>query len=646
MTDGVEVKTTDDGMQPWAKKTWRCLAAFMTFAALLWNIDFFEWFGLALVQEQYYAFILALSLAVVFLSVRINRAEDGRVPWYDIALAVISLVMLFYISVNFLHLREFGLAESTPLAITLGAAIMVLVLDGLRRSAGYVMLLVAGVFVLYAPLGHLVPGQLVGTKVQLWQLAINMGFNPNALFGIPLQVGTTIVIMFILMGQVLFKAGGGPFFTDLAMATVGRRRGGAAKISVVASALFGTISGTAVSNVVTTGIMTIPLMRRAGYKATHAGAIEAIASTGGQFMPPIMGAAAFLMAEMLEIPYADIVIAAIVPSLLYYFAVFIQVDLIAARDDIKFVDQELPRASEVLRDGWHFIIPFAVLIYTLFELNLPPERAAIYSSASLVIAFFKPYRGEKLQPAHLFDIFCSTGRVVIELLMITATAGFVIGILNLTGLGFALTFALVGIAGENLFVLLLISAVICIVLGMGMPTLAIYVLLGALIAPAIIEAGVAPIPAHLFILYFGMMSMITPPIALAAFAAATLTKADPMETGFVAMKFGWTAYFVPFLMVYSPTLILLGEPGDIVINVTTAIIGTYYTSLGVVGYFVRRLNPMFRILLALAGIGAMIPYEIFDLAALMNGTAVALGLAIIIYEIVASKAATSPANAA
>jgi TRAP-type uncharacterized transport system fused permease subunit len=286
------------------------------------------------------------------------------------------------------------------------------------------------------------------------------------------------------------------------------------------------------------------------------------------------------------------------------------------------------------------------LIYTLFELNLPPERAATYSSASLVIAFFKPYRGEKLQPAHLFDIFCSTGRVVIELLMITATAGFVIGILNLTGLGFALTFALVGIAGENLFVLLLISAVICIVLGMGMPTLAIYVLLGALIAPAIIEAGVAPIPAHLFILYFGMMSMITPPIALAAFAAATLTKADPMETGFVAMKFGWTAYFVPFLMVYSPTLILLGEPGDIVINVTTAIIGTYYTSLGVVGYFVRRLNPMFRILLALAGIGAMIPYEIFDLAALMNGTAVALGVAIIIYEIVASKAATSPANAA
>lgn len=639
MTDGADDQLDDSGMQPWARKTWRGLAAFMTLAALLWNIDFFEFLGFAIVQESYYAFILALSLAVVFLTVRINRAEARRVPWYDIALSLISLVVLFYISANFLHLREFGLAESTNLAIGLGAVVMVLIIDGLRRSAGYVMLIVAGVFIVYAPLGHLIPGPLVGTKVQMWQLAINMGFNPNALFGIPLQVGTTIVIMFILFGQLLMKAGGGQFFTDLAMATVGRRRGGAAKVSVVASALFGTVSGTAVSNVVTTGIITIPLMQRAGYKATHAGAIEAIASTGGQFMPPIMGAAAFLMAEMLEIPYAEIVIAAIVPSLLYYFAVFIQVDLIAARDDIQFVDLEVSRTRDVLRDGWHFIIPFAVLIYTLFELNLPPERAAIYASASLVIAFFKPYRGEKLELSHLFDVFCDTGRVVIELLMITATAGFVIGILNLTGLGFALTIALTGLAGESLIVLLLISAVICIVLGMGMPTLAIYVLLGALIAPAIVEAGVDPIPAHLFILYFGMMSMITPPIALAAFAAATLTKADPMATGFVAMKFGWTAYFVPFLMVYSPTLILFGDPTDIVINVTTAIAGTYFTSLGVVGYIGRRLNPLFRILISLAGLAALLPYEIFAEAAMINVAGICLGTAIIVYEYMATRGA-------
>ena len=625
-------------MQPWVLHTWRGLAAFMTLAAVLWNIDFFEWLGFAFVQEQYYAFIMALALCVVFLSVRINRNEEGRVPWYDLILAAVSLAIFLYVSVNFLFLREFGLGESTDLAIGLGAAMMILILDGLRRSAGYVMLLVAGVFLLYAPFGHLVPGKLIGTEVQLWQLAINMGFNPNALFGIPLQVGTTIVIMFILMGQLLFKAGGGQFFTDVAMATVGRRRGGAAKISVVASALFGTISGTAVSNVVTTGIMTIPLMRKAGYKATHAGAIEAIASTGGQFMPPIMGAAAFLMAEMLEIPYAEIVIAAIVPSLLYYFAVFIQVDLIAGRDNIKFIDEELPQALSVIKDGWHFIVPFGVLIYTLFELNLPPERAAIYASASLVISFFKGYRGEKLKLADLYEIFWSTGRLVIELIMIVATAGFVIGILNLTGLGFALTFALVDMAGSSLIVLLLISAVICIILGMGMPTLAIYVLLGALIAPAIVEAGIPEIPAHLFILYFGMMSMITPPIALAAFAAATLSKADPMTTGFVAMKYGWTAYFVPFLFVFSPTLILIGEPADIVINVSTAIFGTYVGSLGVVGYLTRRINPLVRTLLCIAGIAAMIPYEIFDFAPTVNIAGVIAGAVLIAYEYFAGRA--------
>jgi len=632
-------------MQPWARMTWRALSALMTFIALLWNIDLFQDLGFALVNEQYYAFVMALALAVVFLSVRLNRSEDGRVPLYDIVLALISIVTLFYVAANFLWLRdEGGLGGNTDLGIAIGAVLMVLILDGLRRSAGYIMLIVAGIFVLYAPFGHLVPGPLVGAEVSLAKLAINMGFNTNALFGIPLQVGTTIVIMFILFGQVLMQAGGGAFFTDIAMATVGRRRGGAAKISVVASGLFGTISGTAVSNVVTTGIITIPLMQRSGYRATHAGAIEAIASTGGQFMPPIMGAAAFLMAETLEIPYGDIVIAAIVPSLLYYFAVFIQVDLIAAKEDITFVDDNMPRPVDVLKDGWHFILPFAVLIYTLFELNLPPERAAIYSTATLVIAFFKGYRGEKLKLTDLFEIFASTGRVVIELLMITATAGFVIGILNLTGLGFALTFSLIGIAGESQIILLLIAAVVCIVLGMGMPTLAIYVLLSALIAPALVESGMEAVPAHLFILYFGMMSMITPPIALAAFAASTLTKADPMATGFAAMKFGWTAYFVPFLFVYSPTLILLGDPGDIVINVTTAIIGTYYASLGVVGYLVRPMNPLFRLLMIATGLAAMLPYEIFAEAGLLNAAGVAIGALVIAFEVVLGRRARAGAE--
>ena len=638
MTPAADTPTPPPGAQPWVRHTSRGLAAFMTFAALLWNIDFLEWFGFAFVPEQYYAVILAMALAVVFLTIRIDRATDRRLPWWDAALALLSLGVLFYVGSDFLYLREREYSESTDKVIVLGAIIAVLIIDGLRRSAGYVLLAVVGVFLLYAPLGHLVPGQLVGNKVELWKLAVNIGFNPNALFGVPLQVGTTIVIMFILMGQVLFKAGGGQFFTDLAMATMGRQRGGAAKISVIASALFGTISGTAVSNVVTTGIITIPLMRQAGYSATHAGAIEAIASTGGQFMPPIMGAAAFLMAEFLEIPYADIVVAALIPSLLYYFAAFVQVDLIAARDNISVVEQEMPRIVDVLRQGWHFILPFVMLLYGLFELNMPPAKAAIYSAAVIVIGgVFKDYKGARLRLRELYEVFSNTGKVVIELLMIVSAAGFVIGVLNLTGLGFALTLFLVDIAGGSLWVLLGIGAIVCIVLGMGMPTTVVYILLAALVAPAIVEAGVAELPAHMFILYFGMMSMITPPIALAAFAAATLTKADPMATGFVAMRFGWVAYVVPFLFVLSPTLLLLGDPGAVAINVATAAIGVYLISVAVVGYFARPLNWGLRAGLIVAGIAAMVPDGALGWGGLGDGAGIVAGSLMLGREYLAAR---------
>jgi TRAP transporter 4TM/12TM fusion protein len=620
-----ENSTTPGDMQNWVRVTSGALAASMTVIAILWNIDFFEWLGFAIVPESYYAVIMGFALPVVFMTIRINRAENGRMPWYDGLLVLLSMGVMFYVGSDFLNLKDREYSESTDKVIILGAIMTLLIIDGLRRSGGYVILGVVGVFLIYAPLGHLVPGPLVGLKVEMWKLAVNIGFNPNALFGVPLKVGSTIVIMFILMGQILFKAGGGQFFTDLAMASMGRRRGGAAKISVMASALFGTISGTAVSNVVTTGIITIPLMRSAGYKATHAGAIEAIASTGGQFMPPIMGAAAFLMAEFLEIDYAEIVIAALIPSLLYYFAVFIQVDLIAARDNISVVDLELPKIGQVFKEGWHFIIPFVVLIYGLFWMNMPPAKAAIYSALTiLILGMFRDYKGSRLRFSELYEVFVATAKVVIELLMIVSAAGFVIGILNLSGLGFALTLALVDLAGGNLWVLLIIGAFVCILLGMGMPTTVIYILLAALVAPAIVEAGVAEIPAHMFILYFGMMSMITPPIALAAFAAATLTKADPMATGFVAMRFGWVAYVVPFLFVLSPTLLLIGDPWPVALNVSTATVGVYLVSVAVIGYFNRPLNWTYRSILILAGIAAMLP----DIETGLNGFGDALGVLI------------------
>ncbi|MEJ2435591.1 MAG: TRAP transporter large permease subunit, partial [Pseudolabrys sp.] len=269
-------------------------------------------------------------------------------------------------------------------------------------------------------------------------------------------------------------------------------------------------------------------MRSTGYSAVEAGAIESVASTGGQFMPPIMGAAAFLMAEFLEIAYAKVVIAAIVPALLYYFAVFVQVDLLAAKRGINVV-QNIPRAREVLKQGWHFIIPFALLLYVLFDLLRSAQEAAVWATgAIIVLGMVFSYKGSRLRPWQIVEAFIETGRISVDLLLILGAAGFVIGVLNITGLGFALTFFLIHLGGSSEILLLIIAAIACIILGMGMPTSGVYVLLAALIAPALVQVGVQKLAAHMFILYFGMMSMITPPIALAAFAAAALTQANPM----------------------------------------------------------------------------------------------------------------------
>jgi len=370
-----------------------------------------------------------------------------------------------------------------------------------------------------------------------------------------------------------------------------------------------------------------------------AGAIEANASTGGQFMPPVMGAAAFLMAEFLEIPYSQVVVAAIIPALLYYFAIFVQVDLVAARDRIRFLADDMPRARDVLRAGWHFIVPFVVLIYALFEMTVEAEVAALYAAITFVVlGALRSYKGRRMTWRQLAASFWDAGIATTELVMIVAAAGFVIGILNKSGGGFALTLALVKLGGGNLYVLLLIAAVICIVLGMGMPTTGVYVLLAALVAPSLVGAGVAKLPAHMFILYFGMMSMITPPIALAAFAAASISQADPMKTGFVAMRMGWVAYVIPFLFVLSPTLLAVGAPWKIVLNAATATIGVYVVSIAMVGFFTRPLALLPRILLGLGGLAAVFPETAIGLNGIVDVAGIVLSAAILVREYLAARA--------
>jgi TRAP transporter 4TM/12TM fusion protein len=600
--------------------------------AIVWTFQVPSQLGIAVFKEQFLLISLGLAGAAVFLTVRYNGGREGQPLLVDWVAAALMLAVPLYIAWDyerFLADAPYGTTEM----LVLGAILVVLIMEGLRRVAGLFLFFVVLFFMVYALLAHFVPAPLTGTRSDIAPLIVYLAFDTNALLGAPLTVATSIVVLFIFLGQVLFNTGGGEFFTDIASATMGRRRGGAAKISVVASGLFGSISGSAISNVTTTGVITIPLMRKSGYSAVDAGAIESNASTGGQFMPPIMGAAAFLMAEFLEIAYATVVLAAVIPALLYYFAIFVQVDLVAARDRIAMVTDNLPRASVVLREGWHFIVPFALLIYALYVMNAEAEVAAMYSVAAIaILGMLRSYKGKRMRLRGLFASAWDAGLATTELVMIVAAAGFVIGILNKSGGGFALTLFLVQLGGGNLFLLLLIGAVICIVLGMGMPTTGVYVLLAALVAPALVEAGIDKLPAHMFILYFGMMSMITPPIALAAFAAASLSRADPMQTGFAAMRMGWVAYVIPFLFVLSPSLLMQGEWWKITLNVASASVGVYIASVAVIGFFTRPLSPALRILLAIGGLAAVFPDTAIGAGGLVDIAGIVLGAGILTRE--------------
>jgi len=616
------------------------LAFLVTLTAICWALSVPRYLGLGFYPQQYFAAILALVLPIAFLTLPGRRLQVREiVPWYDVVLAVLSFCAVAYIAVGY---PQFVLQIfSRPLEVWLpGVVIVVLVLEALRRATGWALVIIICAFLLYALFGNLIPGRLQG-RSQNWQLLSGyMALDSNGILGLPMSVATTVVIAFILFGTLLGITGGSRFFTDAAMIGMGRFRGGAMKIAVLASALFGSISGSAVANVVGTGVVTIPMIKRDGYPGHKAAAIEAVASTGGQLMPPVMGASAFLMAEFLAVPYSSVVLAALVPAILYYVALFIQADLEAAKMGIRAVPKsEIPERRTVVR-GSHFALAFAVLIYLLFWQRFQPERAALWSAVVLVATSMAiGYRGKRPDLRQIFKSLSGTGHSVVEIILISAASGIVIAVLNVTGLSFNLTYALVQIGGGSAIILLSLSAIVCIILGMGLPTLGVYVLLAALVAPALIEVGIDPIAAHLYVLYFGMMSMITPPIALAAFAAASIAKSPAMATGWAAMKFGWLAYIIPFLFVFSPTLILIGAPADIALAIVTAIVGVWLVSAALAGYFTARLTTPMRIAFTLFGLLSLVPAGAFAGALYTDIVGVAGGIAAMALEIIRSRRA-------
>lgn len=579
-------------------------AAVVTLTAVAWAADMPRSIGVAPYTEQFLALVLAFSLALVFIK------KPSPFVGLDIALSLLGLVTALWVMWE--YPRLIFQQMSLPLdGLIAGSILFLLIMEALRRCTGWPLVIVVACIGLLGLIGHTIPGALQTREVAPERMLMYLAFDANGLFGLTLNVAATVVIAFVLFGQLLLKSGGADFFNDIAVALMGRRRGGSAKIAVVASGLFGSISGVVVSNIVATGVVTIRMMIASGYRRHQAAAIEAVASTGGQIVPPVMGAVAFLMADILQRPYTEIVVAAIIPALLYYVAVFAQVDLQAARDDIALVDEsEIPETSDVFKHGWVFIVPFAAIVLALFSFGQRPETAALYGGgAALAIGLIKGYR-HRMSLREIWQALCETGSSVVDIVMIAAAAGFIIGVLNITGLGFGLTFVLVSLGGESLIALLLIGAAVCLVLGMGMPTVGVYLLLAVLIAPSLVQSGVDPIAAHLFIFYLGMMSMVTPPVGIGAFFAAAIAKAKPMQTAFVAMRYGWTAYVIPFLFVLSPTLILKGDPITIVVDVISAGVGVYLISAAAVGWLQVPLQPLMRLLLVLAGSALLVPLSL------------------------------------
>jgi TRAP transporter 4TM/12TM fusion protein len=591
------------GLASWATQA---LLIAIPVAGMFFLLDVPQRFDWQVFHEQYIGLFLALSLGAIFLLIPGSKRHVQRIPWYDLAAAALGLFVGLYVFVMFPEISN-SLGDIYTERVILGSITAILLAEACRRLVGWPLVIIASVFIFYAFFAYLFPGDFYGRGWSIGRLATYLYLDANGIIGQPLQIGASIVLVFVLFGEALYAIGGAAFLSDFALAVMGRFRGGQAKIAIVSSSLFGNISGSAVANVVVDGAFTIPMMKKAGYPAPVAAAIEAVASTGGQIMPPVMGAAAFLIAEYLAIPYAQVALAAFVPALLYYIALFIQVDLLAARNGIYGLPPaELPRLLPVLRRSAGFIVPLTVLIIWMFFLNRRPEEAGLLAVASaLVVGFLTP--GVKLGPRELLNILTNTGRGMLEIAAITGLAGVVIGVLQLTGLGFTLTLTLLNVGQNSAILLLILTAIVSIILGMGMPTTAVYVLLAVLVAPGLSKLGILPIAAHLFIFYFGMLSMVTPPVCLASYAAASIGKTDPVRTGWEAMRLCAIAYVVPFLFVFSPALLLIGSWHAVAISIATAIVGAVLLGVGLVGYLFRPIGALKRLLFLVAAAGLLIP---------------------------------------
>lgn len=558
---------------------------------------------------------LGFGLALVFLLFPTRRKRGPELHIEDYILAFLGAAAPAYIFIEYQQL-VLRAGTVTTMDFAVGAVGLLLVIEATRRVVGIPMLVVVTAFLAYAFAGPYMPGMLAHRGLTPQQLIGHLFFTTEGIFGIPLGVSSTFIFLFILFGAYLESTGLGRFFIDLANAIAGWASGGPAKVAVLSSGLMGTVSGSSVANVVGTGSFTIPMMKKLGYDKEFAGAVEAAASTGGQLMPPVMGAAAFLMAEFVGVPYIDVVKAAIIPAVLYFAGVWLGVHFEAKRKNLKGVPrEELPKASVILKERGHLAIPLVVIIYLLVS-GYTPMRAALFAIV-LSIAASSLRASTRMKPMEVVKGLENGARNILGVLVACASAGIIIGVVTKTGVGLKLASALLELSGGMLLPTMFFTMITALLLGMGVPTTANYVITSTIAAPALVQMGIPVLAAHMFVFYFGIIADVTPPVALAAYAGSAISGGNPLMTGVNASKLAIAAFIIPYVFVLNPVVLMVdATPLALAQTLVTAVIGMIAVSSSLIGFLANDMRMVERLILFAAGIMMIIPGGVTDAAGL------------------------------
>lgn len=577
-------------------------------------------------QRVFHTFLLILVFYLYQMRERMEKGSKVSVVMGLMSLVTLACGGYFLINTQVSAMLHRGISGAILVDVVMGVILILLVLDATRRTVGLALTVIAAVFLIYALFGPFMPAIIAHRGYDIPYITNYIAWTMEGIFGTSIGASVSFVALYIIFGELLDRFGAGKFFIDVAYALTGRMKGGPAEASVVSSALMGSINGSAVANVVTTGTFTIPLMKKVGYSPTFAGAVEAVASTGGQLLPPVMGAAAFVMADMTGISYANIIIAAIIPGILYYLSLGISVYLEADKLGLKAEPADrLPQLKRVLKEGWYYALPIIVLIVALLAMKLSANYAAIFAIAVLLaVGIIRTLLQERRFPLReIADALVKAVKTTIPVAMACACAGVVIGIVSMTGIGVKFTSIVFELSGGNLFLMLVMIMVACIVMGMGLPSTAAYVIAATIGVPPLIAAGITPIAANMFVFYFAIMSFITPPVALSAYAAAGIADSNSMKTGLRAFALGLSGFIIPFVYAFNPALLIIDTSAGATVYIT--ILTTFAIALvaiALVGWLNGKVPLVLRVTLVAGAVLMFIQgNRLFDVAGVLIGIA-------------------------